>query len=99
MIPNAIDNDQLRERIDSYFQSVLPRDPDAKDYTRAIQKTALQFPELFDYFIKRKEQTGNIAKKWSIDKVEESFHIYVKQFGKLVELLKSQSDFYKEPLT
>lgn len=98
-IPNAIDNDQLRDRIDSYFQSVLPRDPDTKDYTRAIQKTALQFPELFDYFIKRKEQTGDIAKKRSIDKVEESFHIYVKQFGKLVDLLRSQSDFYKEPLT
>jgi hypothetical protein len=98
-IPTAIGDDQLRGRIDAYFQSLLPKDADAKETAEAIRKTALQFPDLFDYYIKLKEQNGDQAQKTSMDKVAASFSLYVRQFGELVQLLKQQSQFYAKPIT
>jgi hypothetical protein len=98
-IPNAIGDEQQRSRIDAYFQSVLPRDPDSKETAEAIRKTALQFPELFDYYIKLKEDTGDLAEKRSVEKVKASFQLYVNQFGELISLLRRESEFYQEPLT
>jgi hypothetical protein len=88
-IPTAIGDEQQRAKIDAYFQSVLPRDADSKEATEAIRKTALRFPELFDYYIKLKEDTGDLAEKRSLEKVEASFQLYVRQFSALVAELTS----------
>lgn len=96
-IPTAIGDEQQRARIDAYFQSVLPRDPNSRDISEAVRKTALKFPELFDYYIKLKEDTGDQAEKRSLEKVEASFQLYVRQFGKLVTLLERESRFYATP--
>lgn len=96
-IPTAIGDEQQRAKIDAYFQSVLPRDPDSKETSEAIRKTALQFPELFDYYIKLKEDTGDLAERRSHEKVEASFQLYVRQFGELVALLQHESQFYSGP--
>lgn len=96
-IPTAIGDEQQRARIDAYFQSVLPRDPDAKETANAIRKTAVKFPELFDYYIKRKEDAGDQAERRSLEKVESSFQLYVLQFGELVALLQRETNFYSGP--
>lgn len=96
-IPTAISDEQQRARIDAYFQSVLPRDADAKETANAIRKTAIMFPELFDYYIRRKEDTGDQAERRSREKVEASFQLYIRQFGELVALLQHESDFYSGP--
>jgi len=96
-IPTAIGDEQQRAKIDAYFQSVLPRDADAKETAEAIRKTALHFPELFDYYIKLKEDTGDQAERRSLEKVEASFQLYVRQFGALVDLLQRESQFYASP--
>jgi hypothetical protein len=98
-IPIAIGDAPLCDRVDSYFQSVLPRNPDAKETATAIRRTALQFPELFDYYIKLKEDTGDKAEKRSCEKVAASFSLYVKQFGELVTLLRRETTFYQGPLS
>ena len=97
-VPTAIENDQLRSQINEYFVSVLPRDAVKKEEQEAIRKTTLKFPELIDYFIKLKEETGDDAIKRSIDKVVASISLYIDQFGLLVQKLREESDFYKEPL-
>lgn len=93
-IPTAIGDEQQRAKIDAYFQSVLPREPNKREAAEAIRKTALQFPKLFDYYIKLKEDTGDLAKRRSVEKVEASFQLYVRQFGELAALLQRESDFY-----
>lgn len=93
-IPSAIGNEQLRAKIEAYFQSILSADADAKEKERAIRKTAIKFPELFDYYIKRKEDSGAEAKRRSLDKVEASFQLYIRQFGELAKLLGRESEFY-----
>jgi hypothetical protein len=98
-IPIAIGDSQLRDKVDAYFQAVLPRDADAKETAKAIRKTALQFPRLFDYYIRLKEENGAEAERRSKDKVAASFSLYVRQFGQLVALLMRESAFYTEPLT
>ena len=60
-IPTAIPNEELRDRVDAYFQSVLPSNPSAKEAAHAVQRTALKFPELIDYYIRLKEDRGSEA--------------------------------------
>lgn len=96
-IPTAIADEQQRAKIDAYFQSVLPREADAKETANAIRETALEFPELFDYYIKLKEDTGDQAERRSLEKVEASVQLYVRQFGELVALLQRESSFYSGP--
>ena len=93
-IPLAIGNAELRAQIDAYFRSMLPRDAQKADQEQAIAKTALKFPELFDYFIKRKEDTGNEAAARSSKKVSISRAIYVEQFRSLIETLSQLTPFY-----
>jgi len=97
-IPTAIGDGQLRAQVNAYFSSVLPRNPDKKERDEAARKTTLKFPQLIDYFIKHKENTGADARKQSIDKVEESTTVYIRQFGGLIDALQKLTDFYKEPL-
>lgn len=98
-IPSAISNDALREQVDVYFRSVLPRKPTPRDQHEAMRKTALRFPELYDYFIRLKEQKGDVATQRSIEKVEDSVTQYIHGFGELTELLKKATAFYKSPVT
>lgn len=95
-IPTAIGDGPLRERIEAYFRSVLPHDPTAKETASAIRKTALEYPELFDYYIKRKEDHGDEAERQSLEKVTESLSLYVRQFGELASLLKRETRFYDQ---
>lgn len=97
-IPTAIGDDQLRAQVNVYFASVLPSNPDKMERDEAVRKTTVKFPQLIDYFIKHKENTGADARKKSIDKVEESTTVYILQFGGLIELLQKLTDFYKGPL-
>jgi len=98
-IPASISDPELRAQIDAYFQSVLPGNPTQKDANSAVRRTALKFPELIDYYIRRKEDTGFEARQRSGEKVASSFNLYVEQFGQLVARLQAETNFYKEPLT
>jgi hypothetical protein len=96
-IPTAIGNAELRDRIDAYFRSMLPKNPTMKEQDEAVRKTALRFPELIDYFIRLKEDAGDEAEKRSIAKVEASMTLYIRQYGQLVEMLQA-TQFYREPV-
>jgi len=93
-IAPAIQNDQLRANINQYFAQMVPKNPTAKEEAEAIRKTSLKYPELIDYYIRHKEDNGEKATKRSRDLVKESLDVYVKQFGKLVDKLHEESNFY-----
>lgn len=93
-IPDSIPNDQLRGQVNHYFKSVLPRNPTEPERKDAARKTMLHFPELIDYYIRHKEDTGDKAATLSHHKVLESHQLYVEQFKALVELLEKLTGFY-----
>lgn len=95
LIPECIDNDQLRFQINNYFLSVLPKKASAKDRNLAVSKVVAQFPEFVDYYIKSKEERGNQAESRSNEKVKESSQFYVEQFKELISLLQKETDFYR----
>jgi hypothetical protein len=98
-IPDAVDNDQLRAEINNYFYSMIPsdREPPRDDYDRAIFSTLAKYPELIDYYIKLKEDSGDDAVVNSALKVFESDLLYIKQFGGLAMMLQRYTPFYTIP--
>jgi hypothetical protein len=96
-IKEAIPNAALRAQIDSYFRSVLPRRPTAKDERAAVEKTLRKFHELIDYYIRHKEDHGNEAQKRSIENVREVDDRFVQNVSYLVSLVVKHSQFYTAP--
>ncbi|HUU44409.1 MAG TPA: hypothetical protein VM118_01645 [Acidobacteriota bacterium] len=94
-IPTAIPNAQLRWQIDNYFRRVLPQEPSKEERKRAIRLTVRKFPQLIDYYILHKETRGDVAVSVSSQRVRESHHLYVQQFGSLPEILSKNTDFYQ----
>jgi hypothetical protein len=102
-IINNIPNEDLRYKINQYFLSLIPdkknregefeKDFSRKNTKEAIRETAKKYPEIIDYFIKQKEETGKMATEVSlIDNrfLEEIFYIGVKN---IIEKLKEEG-FY-----
>lgn len=98
-IPEAVDNDQLRAEINNYLYSKMPQnqEPTKDDYQKAVSLTLAKYPELRDYYIKLKEESGDEAVVSSSRKVCESDSLYTKQFGSLVQLIQKQTPFYQVP--
>ncbi len=98
-IPDAVDNDQLRAEINNYFYLMIPKDrePTKDDYKGAIASTIARYPQLIDFYIKLKEETGEEAVASSSLKVLESDLLYIKNFGGLALLLQQETPFYTIP--
>jgi len=96
-IPNAIENDVLRAQINEYFHSMLPQndEPTRDEHNKAVSYTVKKYPQLIDYFIKYKEDNRVEGIEKSKTKVNESKSIYIDQFGIVIDLLESLTDFYK----
>jgi hypothetical protein len=90
----SVSNEELRARINGYFMRVLPEDASSKQRREAASDTIRHFPSLIDYFIKQKERQGRKAESVSSSRVKESETLYHEQFGKLVDLLAKESNFY-----
>jgi hypothetical protein len=97
-IPSAIPDDQLRAQVFNYFELVLARpdnkEPSKKDLDNAAAATMLNFPQIIDYYIKLKEDTGNEASNISAEKVLDTQHLFVSNLGQLQKLISSESCFY-----
>lgn len=68
----------------------------AADRAAAKALAIQQFPQILDYYIAYKEETGDEAVAASQHKVEETKELFIEQITKLVELL-SGTEFYAEP--
>jgi hypothetical protein len=99
-IPDAIPNDELREHVNNYFRSLLPKRKKRRgkkaEKQPAIAQTIRQFPQLIDYFIRDKENRGPQATKVSGARVQESEQLYVQQIRALVGLLERNTAFYEQ---
>jgi hypothetical protein len=104
-IPEAIPNAELRAQVSNYFARVLRasaplrrrrrRKPARADYEAAVQATVREFPELLDYYIRLKEQTGDEAESASLEQVQETLAVFVDQLKRVVADLRGKTDFYE----
>jgi len=101
-IPNAISNEQLRFQVNNYLQSKLTNEPDKeptkKEKGAAIFATLQKFPELIDFFIKYKEENGDLAESISNQKIIFSEQVYITNVQNFVKGLK-KTGFYVSPPT
>ncbi len=81
--------------MDNYLIKHLPIKPTKKEKNAVIAATYREFPELLEYYIRYKEDTGGRAKTISEKKVEESRRLYILQVAVFANSLNSQTDFYK----
>jgi len=84
----------LRSQISNYFRKMLPRSPKRKDERKAAFRTIQNFPELIDFYIKHKEDTGDQAENIANQRVAFSQQLYLEQFRELAELLQRKTGFY-----
>lgn len=107
-IPVAVPNDQLRAQINNYFSKVLneTRKKDAKgkfvreeptkiEKAVAALQTIREFPVLIDYYIKNKEDNGQIASSLSLERAEDAERYYVEKLTEVVSELLSKG-FYEQ---
>lgn len=82
-IYTSVPDEQLRAQINDYFLKRLTEDATEKERRAAAAETVEQFPFIVDYYIKKKEDAGEEAHKFSSLKVRETEI----QFGKHVRQL------------
>lgn len=98
-IPNAITDDELRFKINNYFLSRIPKDPEKKKEPTKQEKavaafaTIQEFPELIDYYIKSKEESGDQAESVSSEKVAFSQKFYIDNVQNFIAGLQNKN-FY-----
>ncbi len=102
-IPDAIGNDELRFKINNYFLSRIPRNakkkkkPTKQEKAEAAFATIQEFPELIDYYIKYKEENGDLAESISTEKVAFSQAFYINNVQHFVSGLKNMAFYAAGP--
>ncbi len=96
-IPDAIPDAELRAQVNNYFLKLLPKEPKKEDTQKAALETILKYPDLVDYYIRLKEDTGQRAVSISKEKVARSRELYIQQFSQLPQMLSKLTHFYAIP--
>lgn len=98
-IPSAITDNELRFKVNNYFLSSIPRDPKKKKEPTKQEKAAAafatiqEFPQLIDYYIKSKEENGDLAESISNEKVAFSQNFYINNVQQFIAGLQNKN-FY-----
>jgi hypothetical protein len=98
-LPDAVPDDQLRAQINNYFNSFLSKKPTNKEHSQAAQKTITQFPELVDYYIRDKEDSGDEAVEVSAKRRQEAETVLVQMVQRVVADVAEHTLLYQTPLT
>jgi hypothetical protein len=99
LLPDALPNDQLRAQVNNYFRSLISGRRSAKERREAAQRTIAKFPQLVDYYIRKKEDEGDLAESVSASRVEDTRLVLVDQLQRVLADLLSRTDFYARPWT
>jgi len=90
-IPEALPDAQLRAQMLNYIGQHLSSKPTKEDRDAAAIATLRQYPELLDYYIRLREDSGDQAESRSLDKVSETLAVFVEQIKRVVDDLKAKT--------
>ena len=94
-IYTALPDNQLRSQVGEYFVRRLSKDPKSKEKRDAAAATIEQFPQILDYYIKDKEESGDEAHKVSGLKVRETEVQFIEQLQAFVGSHLAGTAFYE----
>lgn len=94
-IATSIPDDELRERVNEYFVSMLSKNPKQEERDQAAEYTLQKYPAMIDYYIRHQEDHEEDALQRSESDVSNVQQIFIQQVTDLVGLLKHQTDFYR----
>lgn len=95
-IYRAMPDEQVRAQVNEYFIRRLSEDAKEDEIREAAAATIEHFPQLIDYYIRRKEDTGDEAHKVSGLKVRETEIQFIQQIRMLVDEKLAGTEFYEE---
>lgn len=108
IILNRIENQDLRDRINQYFRSLIPvkidkkgkaiPDDSQKNRKKALVETAKKYPVILEYYVQYKEDEGSPVIEKNIADVSLVRDIFYLEARKIVSELKTNTDFYEKPL-
>jgi hypothetical protein len=94
----AVPDDQLREQLNFYLASRLPRsktkEPSREEIHAAIRATIEQYPAVLDHYIRQKEDDGGSAVASSSRRVEEVEEVFIRRVVEVVTRLHRETAFY-----
>lgn len=95
MIANSLENTALRDAINLYFMKRLPTNPKKDDIERAVNATVQKYPEILDYYIKKKESEKDKASALSSEKVTKFRDELLATLTEFCKHIFVNSDFYQ----
>lgn len=102
-IARSVSDPELRALLNNYFYSQLSNDRKmlAKDRERekrqAVNRTIRAYPQVIEYYIREKEDTGDQAESISNEKVAETEAWFVRQVQDFVAASLAGTEFYAVP--
>lgn len=102
-IAEAVPDYQLRAQLSNYLNSRLSADPGMtqeerdKENRQAISDTIAAYPEIVEYYIREREESGDRAKSVSSEIVAETQKWFVDQVRVFVAQTLAQTQFYVMP--
>ena len=95
MIANSSADLQLRSQVNQYRERAIDRKSKQDERNRAYDALLQKYPQLIEWYIRYKEESGGQAQAISGEKVTASEQFYIAQLGELISRLEIDSDFYK----
>lgn len=91
----SVSNEELRSQLNNYlFKKLGTKNITKKKKKETFRSAILEHPEFIDYYIKYKEDNGNLAQDISSEKVAWSEELYLDNFKNFVSLVNSNTSFY-----
>lgn len=94
-VTRSLENSSLRDAINEFFRSHLPKKPKKKDKEYAFLKTIRRFPDLVDFYIKLKEDKKYEVTSATTKEIEDLKEKLIDALTPLCELLNKNTNFYK----
>jgi hypothetical protein len=93
----GLPNDELRAAVNSYFDGKLGEGkPSRSDFRKAVHDTIREYPDLIDYYIKQREDSGKEAIEKSATKVRDTEDVFIDRLKDVFDDIRSKTSFYEE---
>ena len=98
-VADSIPDAQIRAQINGYFLRILAendgKEKSKEELHKVVSRVVEKYPEILDYYIKLKEESGRGAREASDRKVRDSEELYVRQIIEFVCQELSGTEFYR----
>ncbi len=95
----TVANEELRDKLNNYLAAQLPDEPTSKDRAKAASELARRYPDVLDYYVRMRENSGDDAVHQSQELVAQTDELLVSQAHELAALLNESTAFYSTGTT